>query len=188
MSIKKDFVKPIVVLLFICFFVSGALAIVNSFTRPKIDEAAEMKAVKERNEIISDSGGFDRLEIYGLPVTVIDVYAAKNGAGYIFTVLSKGFGRDNMKILCGIDMEGRVIRASVLSDSETRSFSARVFIEDFMGKFWRKNRSEIEGISVISGATYTSGGFKNAIRDALAAFDVVSVSSIEILPDEEELE
>jgi len=174
MSMKKDFLMPIIVLLFICFFVSGALAVVNSITRPVIEYEAAYRAAEEKKVIMPQADNFEQLHIEGLPRTITEVYRATNNIGYIFSVSVRGYGRDDMKLLCGVDMNGRIIRAAVLEHTETISFFNRVFNEQHRDQYWGRNKNEIEDIAAISGATITSTALKNAMRDSLTAFEIVT--------------
>ena len=173
MNIKNDFIMPIIVLLVICLFVSGALAVVNSITEPIITEAAKIRAAEEKKRIIPDAE-FDLLNIEDLPRTVTEVHRATNGLGYIFAVSVIGYGTEEIKILCGVDPDGRIIRAVVLSHNETQGLGTPIFEEPHAGLYWRKNKREIESVSAISGATITSNAFKRAMRDALTAFEIVT--------------
>jgi len=173
MSVKKEFVVPVVVLLFICFFVSGALAVVNSVTYPIITDAGLERAAEARAKILPQADGFEELFIDGLPRTIREVYRATNNVGYIFEVWVRGYGRDDIKMLCGVDMNGRIITATVLSHSETISFYNRVFSEQHAGQFWGKNRSGVEEIAAITGATISSKALQNALLDSLTAFEQV---------------
>jgi len=180
MSVKNDFIMPIIVLLFICFFVSGALAVVNSITKPVIMQAEAERAAEQKKQIMPQADEFITLNIDSirsegnLPRAVTNIYRAANNTGFIVAVSIRGFGREDIKLLCAIDMNGRVIRASILSHSETDSYAARVFNERYIGQFWGRDRNGISVIDTISGATITSGAFKKAIEYSLEAFEVVT--------------
>jgi electron transport complex protein RnfG len=187
-SVKKDYIIPIVVLLFICLIVSGALAIVNSITEPIIIEAARERALEQKISIMGEGIEFgdSEIEVFrsepGFPRTISDIYRATNDAGFIFAISIRGYGRENMRLLCGIDMNGRIIEpktdndtiAIVLSHTETVSFYNMVFNESHLGKFWGQDSAGIEGIDAITGATITSNALKYAMRDALVAFEMVT--------------
>ena len=180
MSVKNDFVMPIIVLLLICLVVSGALAVVNSITKPIIMQAEAERAAEQKKEIMPQADGFITLNIDNirsdgsLPRAITDIYRATNNTGYIIAVSVRGFGREDIKLLCAIDMYGRLIRASILSHSETDSYSARVFNERYTGQYWGRDRNGISGIDTISGATITSGAFKRAMEYSLEAFEIVT--------------
>ena len=84
--------KPIVVLCVICIVITGALAATNAATAPVIAAATEAAQNAARNELLPEANGaFTKVE--GVAVdNVTDVYAADNGAGWVITSNSKGYG------------------------------------------------------------------------------------------------
>jgi len=189
MSIKKDFIKPIIILLTICFVVAGALAIINSITKPVVEENARILAALQKEKIMGEGVEFitaaddetlriDYLRTLGLPVRITDVYRAANGLGYIFAVSIRGYGRDDLKLLCGIDMDGKIIEttpdALVITHTETQSFFNRVFSDRHLEQFWGADINSIEAVDAVSGATITSNALKNAMRYSLRAFEIVT--------------
>jgi electron transport complex protein RnfG len=180
MSVKKDFIMPIVVLLFICLFVSGALAIVNIITSPVIEAATRQRAAEEKKVIMPQADEFEILDIYtfrsnnNFPRTITEIHRALNDTGYIFAISVIGYGSDEIKLLCGVDPDGKIIRATVLSHSETQGLGTPIFEQPHAGQYWGRDRSGIDGISAIAGATITSNAFKKAMTDALIAFEIVT--------------
>jgi len=175
---KKDFVMPILVLSLICLIMSGALAAVRSITQPVIEAAAVERADVAMREIIPEADEFVLLESKAaeLPKSVIEIYGTGNNTGYIFTVVSNsGYGGE-IKLICGIDPDGKIMKITVLEHSETKGLGTNVFNKagDYEGK--DKN---LEGIDAIAGATITSNAYKNAILDAFSAFELVNVNVTE---------
>ena len=179
MSVKNDFAMPIIVLACICFFVSGALAFVNGLTQPIIERSAAMRAWETAREIMPHAEDFELLEIEsfrsasGLPETIIAVLETTNDVGYIFMIATNGYGGE-IRLVCGIDPDGKIIRTAVMAHSETIGFGTPIFEEPYSGQFWGRDKDGIEGIAGISGATITSNAFKNGIRDAFTAFEIVA--------------
>jgi len=169
---KKDFIVPVLILSLICLFVSGALAVVNSFTDPIIKNNENERAQAARKEIIPQAEDFIKLEIDNLPNSIIEAYKTSNNAGYIFTVTTHGYGGE-IKLICGVDPKGFIIRTAVLSHNETQGLGTPIFEEPYSGLFWNKDKNAIESIDVISGATITSNAYKNSIRDSLLAYDIL---------------
>ena len=179
MSTKNDFVMPILVLSLLCIFVSGALAVSNSFTQPVIEEAAAQRMEAARREIIPEAGGFEALELEALhsggvlSKSVTAVYKTTNNMGYIFMVTTIGYGGE-IRLICGVDSAGKIIRAAVLSQSETKGFGTIVFDEPHAGRYWGRDLDGIESVPAISGATISSKAFKKGIRDSLEAFRIIN--------------
>ena len=144
-----------------------------------IEESGAIRAATARKEIIPQADEFEFLNIETLrlegnmPRAVTQALRATNDTGYIFAVTVIGYGGD-INILCGIAPDGRIIRAVVLSHNETPSFAASVFAESSVERYWNRDRNGIEEIAIISGATLSAVAFKNAMRHALTAFEVVN--------------
>jgi len=170
---KKEYVMPILALSLICLFVAGALAVAHAITQPIIKIAAAERAAVAMRDIMPYAEAFEPLELEGLPGPVDSIFRTTNNVGYIFVVTTQGFS-GGITILCGIDPEGRVIRTTVLSHSETPTFSAPVFAESHAGQFWGRDRYGIEGVDVVARSTLTSIAYRDAIRYAFAAFDIAT--------------
>jgi len=168
---KKEFLMPVIVLTAICLVISAALAFTNSLTKPVIDAAAAERADAVRLDVLPQADAFEQLEASGLPQSVTDVYKAANGAGYVFTVIAKGYGGD-MEILCGIDASGKITACMTLSHSETSGIGSKTTEEAYRSQYAGKD-SSLEGVSAISGATVSSTAYENAIKDAFKAFETV---------------
>ena len=171
---KKDFILPIIILSVICLLVSGLLAAVNNITKPVIENTANKRTEIEKKGILPLADEFILIKHEDLPRTIKEVYKTSNNIGYIFMISVRGYGRNDLKILCGIDNDGRIIKAAVLEHSETISFFNRVFDENHAGKFWGKNINEIEEIDSVTGATITSNALKTAMRDSLTAYEIIT--------------
>ena len=182
MKIRIDVIKSILILSLICLIVAGALAVVNHFTSEKIKIDSMARAYGARTKIIPEADGFTKMDIEdlhvkGIPEAVIEAYQTTNNKGYVFTMSVKGFGRENMKLLCGIDMDGNIIVSNkddlVLSHTETPSYFNRVFTDLYLKRYWGNNKAVIEEVDTVSGATISSTALKNAMRYALLAFELI---------------
>jgi len=178
-KIRIDIIKSVFILTFICFLVASALSVVNHFTYTKIKNDASIRAYIARSKIIPQADGFVLMDIknIGLPESVTEVYKTTNDAGYVFTISVKGFGRENMRLLCGVSMDGRIIKSNkddlVLSHTETPSYFNRVFSESHLNRFWNGNKTGIERIDAVSGATVSSNALQKAFLYALSAFELI---------------
>ena len=168
---KKEFILPILTLSLICLFVSGALAVVNNFTSPVIETAAAQRAAAARKEIIPQADGFELLENGGLPRAVTEAYRATNNTGYIFMITVSGYG-GNINMICGIDNNGRIIKTSVLSHTETKGMTDPVFTDPHESQYIGKDKN-LNNIVAVTGATISSTAYKNGVREAFAAFELV---------------
>ena len=168
---KKDFVLPIVVLTLICLVISAALAVTNSFTEPVIAKAAAERAEQARSEVIPDATGFELLTVDGLPATVTEVYGTTNNVGYVFMLSTTGYGGE-MRLICAIGPDGKLLATKTLAQSETKGMGSRITEDGFAGQFPGKDAA-LEGVDAISGATISSKAYIGAVKDAFAAYELV---------------
>jgi len=74
-------------------------------------------------------------------------------------------------------MDGKIIKSNrddlVLSHTETPSYFNRVFTETHLSGFWNGDKSDVEKVDAISGATVSSNALQRAMLYALAAFELV---------------
>jgi electron transport complex protein RnfG len=174
---NKELIKPIIVLSLICLFVSGALSVVNSKTDSVIKKASEDRAAAARKEIIPQADGFELLEIEvlrnggSLPVTITEIYRTTNKTGFVFMITTSGYGGD-IKLICGIAPDGRIIRTATLSQTETKGIATPVFENQHESRYSGKDKN-LNGVIGVSGATISSTAYRKGIQDALIAFDVI---------------
>lgn len=169
-NIGKDFVKPILVLTLICLFISAALAFTNEKTAPIIEAAEKARAEAARKEVLSEADSFTLLELSDIPASVTEAYKADNGAGYVFMLTAKGYGGD-MKLICGMDADGKITACKTLSQSETQGLGTKTTEPEFRDQFTGKD-SSLEGVETISGATISSKAYIGAIKDAFTAYEL----------------
>ena len=169
----KDIIKPIAVLTCICLVVTALLAYVNMVTSPIILAAEEKAAAEARAEVLSEADEFIPLEAE-LPEGVTEAYKAKNGAGYVFMLSTKGYGGE-IRLICGIKSDGSIEKTKTLSHSETSGIGSKVvdntssYREQYVGKT-AENYDTVDGVT---GATISSKAYKKAIASAFEAFETV---------------
>ena len=169
---KKDFVMPILVLSIICLVFTGALAFTYSVTEPIISTAAAERENAARYELIPEADGFESISTEGLPASIREVYRATNDVGYIFIVTANGYGGE-MRVICGIGPDGKVIRSSVLGHGETKGLGSKIEESAFSDQFIGRDNLD-GGVDAVSRATISTNAYVGAIRDALAAFGTVN--------------
>ncbi len=160
--------KGVFVLTVITTVVALLMAITNFLTAPII-KISEDKAVNESLLVVMPDGkSFNKLEIssYPMPSTVNEVYASENG-GYIVKSVASGYA-ERMTILCGIDAEGVITGALCISSSETLGYE-KSYGTNLVGS----TIDTIDSVDTISGATLTTEGYKNAIKDSFAAVSIL---------------
>ena len=171
----KTLIKSIVVLCVICLVISGALAVVNSFTAPIIESAAIARENASRQQVLPAADSFEPVS-GNLPATVSGAYRGLDGSGntvgYVFTAGNKGFD-GTILVMTAIDTEGKIVAVSTLDvTSETATLGGLTAKESYTSMYTGKDAS-LDGVDVISGATITSKAYEQCVLDAFAAYDAV---------------
>ena len=76
-----------------------------------------------------------------------------------------------MVILCGISADGRVSGSLCLSSGETLGYE-KTYGDAVKGA----TLSTVDGVDAVSGATKTTEGYRNAVKDALTAFSTLKAN------------
>ena len=156
---KKDIVKPIAVLVGICFVVTALLAYVNLVTAPIIKEANDKATAEARAEVLSEADEFIGVDV---------------PAGYVFKLVTKGYG-GKLELICGIRSDGTIEQVKMLTNSETSGIGSRVVNNDqpYRQQYVGKGEDELSEVDAVSGATISSKAYIGAIETAFKAYDIV---------------
>ena len=166
---KKDFLLPIISLSCICLFVSGILAAVNIFTKPEIEKKAQERAELAMKNIIPHADKFIKVDHPGeIPKSVTDIYKTSNNVGYIFMIKVQGYGGD-LKLFCGINNDGVIIKVDELEHTETKGMTDPVFRDPHESQYIGKDKN-LHFINAVTGATISSNAYKRGIQDAFTAY------------------
>ncbi len=185
----KEIIKPALILFIICAVVTGALAYVNGVTEPIIAENNRLAEQESLKEVFPGADGFldaksaEELTAQGFAVTerISKVYEAqKNGEtiGYVVSAISSGYG-GSIHLFVGISKEASITGVSLVSHNETPGLGSKgaepAFKDQYLGKIPEKEFTVVKTaakadyeIQAISGATTTSKGVTNGVKDAVA--------------------
>jgi len=170
--VKNDFLPPIIVLSLICFVIAGALAFTNSFTEPVIEAAARQRTETAFAEMIPDADNFEILLSSGYLGSVREIYKSSNDVGYIFIAQVNGYGGE-IRIICGVSPDGKIIRSSVLEHSETKGLGSKIADAPFSSQFSGIDESRLSEVDAVTGATISTNAYISAISDVFTAFDLI---------------
>lgn len=173
---NKTLIKSVVVLAVICIVIAGALAIVNSFTAPIIEQGRIDRETASRQQVLPAAVDFQLIENDAMPETVTGAYqgvdASGNTVGYVFTAGNKGFD-GTVVVMTAIDTEGRIVRVTAINvTSETPTLGGQTANESYTSQYTGKDAS-LSGVDVISGATITSKAFERCVNDSFVAYEIV---------------
>ena len=179
----KNYIKSVIILTAICAVVATLLAVTNSITAPIIEKNAAAAASGALVEVLPGGEDFTQKDIsgYTLPATVTEVYTASNG-GCVVKLVTVGYGAD-MVIMCGINANGEITGATCLSSNETLGIE-KTYADGIGDKALTADTIE-GGLDTISGATMTTGAYKNALIDALNTAIIIGGGSVDIRTDAE---
>jgi len=173
---KTDMIKSIAILVVICVVISGALAVVNSFTAPIIEDARIARETASRQELLSDAADFEELPLEGLPSSITGAHkgVAADGSvvGYVFTAGNKGFD-GTIVVMTAIGTDGSIVKVATMDvTSETKTLGGMTANPEYTDQYTGKDAA-LEGVSAISGATITSKAYEACVNDSFAAFNAV---------------
>lgn len=175
-------IKSVGVLVAICTVVALLLAVTNQFTAPIIEKNQSAAANKALLEVMPDGTGFEEVSIEKLPASVTKAYKETSGKGYVIELSATGYG-PNMVIMCGVSADNKVTGAVCLSSNETLG-KEKEYGQNFAGK----DAAAVEATDTVSGATMTTGAYKNAIKDALNAVLILGGADVDIRTPEQILQ
>ena len=172
-----DFIKPILVLVIICFVVTFALAYTYGITNPIIIKNTKAAADKTRTELLADADGFKQYtgKLYVLEegkVFVEEAYTATNGAGSVITVKSNSYG-GLMTVMVGIDKDGAITGVKVTEHADTAGVGTKAQDAGHLKQY--KSLKELGNVEIkkdatvnhVSGASVSSGAIHKAVYCAL---------------------
>ena len=176
----KNYIKTVVSLSVICALVAILLAVGNSITAPIIAENEKKAANSSLSVVMPNGEDFESFDFSALklPDTINEVYSEKNG-GYVFKITTTGYS-SGLVIMCGVDKDGKVTGATCIASNETLGYEAE-YGKNTVGK----DIKTIDSVETISGATKTTEGYKNAVKDALNAFAIIGGESVDLRSEAE---
>ncbi|MBR0112428.1 MAG: RnfABCDGE type electron transport complex subunit G [Clostridia bacterium] len=175
----KEFLVPTLVLFLICLIAAALLGVTNDVTAPVIEANAAKASAAAMKEVLPDADKFgDTAE------NEFGVYAPAYGkdgeiAGYAVTAEGKGGYNGTVKLMVGIDSEGKVKNISFLEIDETPSIGGKIpknesFLSQFTGLFGSAALTKNGGtVDAVSGATKTSTAVTDAVNNALLCYEEV---------------
>lgn len=174
-------IGPIVVLVLIGGIITAALAFTNEVTAPIIAEQQAAAADAALLEVLPEGASFTDVALEGLPDAVMAVKQAGNGAGYVVTTQTNGFG-GAIQAMFGINADGAITGSKVLVHGETEGIGSRV-VQD--GSDWQQqivgmSGGDVDSIVATSGASVSSGAMKNAVKAVFDAYTILTGGTVEV--------
>ena len=169
MKSKKLPLRPTLILGLICLLAALLLAALNRVTTPIIAENETETANAVYAALLPEADGFTRLSCDMEGVTA--VMKADNGAGYVITAQSRGYG-GQVPAAVAFSTDGVILGVTMMDNSETPGLGQKVTEPAFSAQFAGKPAESltIEEIDAVTGATISSKAAVSAIDLAIAAY------------------
>ena len=177
----KEIIKVGLILFAITAISALLLAVANRVTAPLIEQNIKIKIEKSMKTVLPGADSFHEVQI-SAPM-VEEAYIAKTGenvVGVCVVTKSNGYGGE-VKVITGIDKDGKVTGVDILEHSETPGLGANATKPEFKAQYEGKtqnievSRGDASGneINAMSGATVTSKAVTEGVNAALAISQVM---------------
>ena len=173
MSFWNSAGKPVLVLVLVCLIAGIVLSSANMVTAPVIAANEEEEKAQTYFAALPEADHFTPVECAIENVTA--VLQADNGAGWVITAQSRGYG-GQVPAAVAFSPDGTILRVIMMANSETPGLGQKVTEEAFSQQFSGRAATAftIDSIDAVSGATISSRAAVNAIDLAIEAFHEVS--------------
>lgn len=157
-SSVKSLAMPVVAALVFAVLLAG----LNVGLGPIIEENQSSQAFGPLMEVMPEATGFELVEVE-LPETVVGVYKEISGQGYaVRCAATSQYSEQPMEMTIGIDAEGKICGMKLDVYTESKDFGLE-YPQTYVGQ-----DSTLADVGVVSGVTYSSVAFKEAVEDAFA--------------------
>ncbi len=150
----KQMINYGLTLAIICMVATGLLAIVNSFTKARIEAQAQTEQDNSLKEIMPDAIRFEPVKT-GEEINYYRVYGNANTLlGTAFKASAKGYS-SVVETLVGMKTDDTITAIKIISQNETPGLGTRVTEPAFTGQFKGQNIDNLQ-LQAITGATISS--------------------------------
>lgn len=169
---KKDSLKSITVLCAVCLVTAVMMAAVNYITSPVIEENENKRVQESLKSVMPDAVGFEEVPLpENAPKTVTAVYRDTEKTGYaVAATAESAYSSNPMTFTVAVDNSGKIIAVELTGYSETKDFGRDSYPQSYVGA----DLSSAGSVDLVSGVTYSSAAFRNAMADILSAVDMLS--------------
>lgn len=160
--------RMILVLGLIAAVAAGALAGVNAWTAPIIEEKTALRLQNTLSNVL-EAEEFEEQE--GTELTLWHAYAGGELVGYVVRLLASGYSPSGIDLLVGIDAEGTVRGVHIFGHQETPGLGDKIeskwFLEQFVDLGIADDIASGVDVDGISGATSSANGVIVGVRRAV---------------------
>lgn len=164
-----------------------ALGITHAVTEEPIRLQNEQVSLEARKAVLPDAQEFVQVDLSEYKdeyPNVVEAYQGKSGdetVGYVFRVVSKGYGGD-VELYVGIDVnENKIESVNIISHNETPGLGAKAAGLDFLSQYSGKpvdgpltvvrgRATQDAQVEAITGATITSKAVTEGVNSAVELY------------------
>lgn len=159
----KELLRYGFILAFICSVASGLLASVNSLTRPKIINQAQIAERATLVKLFPEAENFEPIK-YEQEILYYKIFGKDNKLiGFAFKAQNKGYS-STIETMVGMAPDNKISAIQILSQNETPGLGNRITELSFIDRFTNRNIKELVNVEAISGATISSKAVIDAVR------------------------
>lgn len=165
----KHLINTILILLAFALVFSAAMFGLNFITGPIIEENNKGAEFAPLLAVMPDANNFEEITstLSGVPESVIAIYKETSGKGFVVRAsASTQYSKEPMEITFGITADGKI--CGIQLDVYTDSIDFRSKDANYITSFLEKD-SALADIGTVSGATYSSTAFKDAVSAGFSA-------------------
>jgi|LSQX01.1.fsa_nt_gb electron transport complex protein RnfG len=175
----KKYVIPVLSLFLITACVVGLLALTNHFTMGIIQERERCAAEEALEKVLPGGAPYTNIsnivEDLSIDTEAKFTCANQSDKGYVFTMVSKGYGGDII-VYVGINNEGKVVNIMLGDNEETPNLGKKAELPEFTSQFSGLSKEDEipDKIDYITRATITTDAVIVAVESALEIYSEVT--------------
>ena len=165
----KHLINTIAILLAFVVVFGVVMFGLNFITAPIIEENNKGAEFAPLLAVMPDADNFEEITstLSGVPASVIAIYKETSGKGFVVRAsASTQYSKEPMELTFGVTADGKI--CGIQLDVYTDSIDFRSKDANYVSSFLEKD-SALADIGTVSGATYSSTAFKNAVSEGFAA-------------------
>lgn len=168
----NQIVKAVIVLTLICVVVAALLGGTYTVTEPLIAAARLESRNAAMREVLPGASDFTEIPFTEME-NIESAFQDKDGTGYVFTVLDKGYG-GKLSVMVGISQDGEITGSKLMNNSETPGLGAKVGKAKYADQYIGKDEGGIAQVDAVVGATISSTAYARCVNNAFKAFGRVT--------------
>ena len=166
-------IKAVISLTIICFVVALTVTLSYKTTKPYIERSANKVAYEAMESVLPETQKFAEIDI---PQKLLEEYnctfirKSSDSKSVAMQIEGRGY-QSELVVMIGLNEDGSISGIKITKHSETEGIGTRAMSEEYLSRY--KGKQSANDIELLSGATYTSEGIKNAVNTAFALFNEI---------------